>query len=219
LLLAARMDVTWLQHERPHDPEEYRLRLERIRIALDQGIDLKRRVVEELRPTLLDTMGLVAALRWQIEETCRRADLTCREQLPDDEPAFSRAGAITLFRVVQEALTNVIKHARAKEVHIALEFTDQDVVLTIGDDGVGSTPEALTRPKAHGIAGMRHRIHVLGGRLDIATAPSGGMRIRVQVPLASVVQSNGGDADASGMFATVPWVEPGSAAAVSGRLV
>jgi signal transduction histidine kinase len=219
VLLAARMDVTWLQHKRPPDPEEYRVRLERIRTALDQGIDLKRRVVEELRPTLLDTMGLVAALRWQIEETCRRADLTCREQLPDDEPVFSRAGAITLFRVVQEALANVIKHAHAKEVHIALEFTDQDVLLTIGDDGVGSTPAALTRPKVHGIAGMRHRIQVLGGSLDIATAPSAGMRIRVRVPLASVLQSNRGDTGASGTFATVPRVEPGSAATASGRLV
>ena len=219
LLLAARMDVTWLQHERPPDPEQYRQRLERIRTALDLGIDLKRRVVEELRPTLLDTMGLVPALRWQVEETCRRADLTCVEQLPEDEPVFSRAGAITLFRVVQEALDNVAKHSRAKEVHIALEFTDQHVVLTIGDDGVGSTAEALTRPKAHGIAGMRHRIHVLGGRMNITTAPSGGMRIHVQVPLASVVRSNSGDPGASGTFATVPWIELGSATAVSGSLV
>jgi len=218
VLLAARMDVTWLQHN-PAGPDDYCMRLDRIRTALDQGIDLKRRVVEELRPTLLDTMGLVAALRWQIEETCRRADLTCRQQFPEDEPAFSRAGAITLFRVVQEALANIIKHSRAREVDIALECIDQHVVLTIGDDGVGSTPEALIRPKAHGIAGMRHRVHVLGGRLDITTVPSGGTRIRVQVPLASVVQSTGGDAAVSGTFATIPWTNPDPATAVSGSLV
>ncbi len=116
VLLAARMDVTWMQHNSPHDPEEFQERLERVRRALDQGIDLKRRVVEELRPTLLDTMGLVAALRWQIEEACKRADLRCIENFPEVEPQFSRAGAITLFRVVQEALANVLKHARAKEV-------------------------------------------------------------------------------------------------------
>ena len=218
VLLAARMDVTWLQHN-PAGPDDYCMRLDRIRTALDQGIDLKRRVVEELRPTLLDTMGLVAALRWQIEETCRRADLTCRQQFPEDEPAFSRAGAITLFRVVQEALANIIKHSRAREVDIALECIDQHVVLTIGDDGVGSTPEALIRPKAHGIAGMRHRVHVLGGRLDITTVPSGGTRIRVQVPLASVMQSTGGDAAVSGTFATIPWTNPDPATAVSGSLV
>ena len=81
VLLAARMDVTWLQHN-PAGPDDYGMRLDRIRTALDQGIDLKRRVVEELRPTLLDTMGLVAALRWQIEETCRRADLTVPSTVP-----------------------------------------------------------------------------------------------------------------------------------------
>jgi signal transduction histidine kinase len=218
VLLTARMDVTWLQRN-PAEPDEYGMRLERIRTALDQGIDLKRRVVEELRPTLLDTMGLVAAMRWQIEETCRRADLTCRQQFPEDEPVFTRAGAITLFRVVQEALANVIKHSRAREIDIALECNDQNVVLTIGDDGVGSTPEALIRPKAHGIAGMRHRVHVLGGRLDITTVPLGGTRICVQVPLASVVQSMGEDTEVPGTFVTIPWPNPDPAPAVSGSLV
>jgi protein-histidine pros-kinase len=66
--------------------------------ALDEGINLKRRVVEELRPTLLDNMGLIAALRWQLDESCRRAGLKCAERFPDTEPSFSRAGAISLFR-------------------------------------------------------------------------------------------------------------------------
>jgi protein-histidine pros-kinase len=219
VLLVARMDVTWLQQNPPHDLAEYRARLERIRAALDQGIDLKRRVVEELRPTLLDTMGLVAALRWQIEETCGRAGIGCRERFPETEPVLSRAGAITLFRVAQEALTNVIKHSRAKEIDIALDFTDLNVVLAITDDGVGSTVEALSRPKAHGVAGMRHRVQVLGGRLDIRTAPGAGTRIRVQVPLAGVVQPPGTDAAASGTFAAIPWPQPGPAATGSGSLV
>ena len=217
VLLVARMDVTWLQQNPPHDLAEYRARLERIRAALDQGIDLKRRVVEELRPTLLDTMGLVAALRWQIEETCGRAGIECRERFPETEPALNRAGAITLFRVAQEALTNVIKHSRARAIDMALDFTDLNVVLTIADDGVGSTAEALSRPKAHGVAGMRHRVHVLGGRLDIRTAPGAGTRVRVHVPLASVVQPPGTDAAMSGTFAAVPW--PGPAATASGSLV
>ena len=75
------------------------------------------------------------------------------------------------------------------------------------------------RPKAHGIAGMRHRVHVLGGRLDITTEPSGGTRIRVQVPLGSVVQSMGGDAGVPGTFATIPRTNPDPAPAVSGSLV
>jgi signal transduction histidine kinase len=215
LLLAARMDVTWMQHNPPHDPKEFGERLERVREALDQGIDLKRRVVEELRPTLLDTMGLVAALRWQIEESCKRAGLRCIETFPEVEPQLSRTGAITLFRIVQEALTNVLKHARAKEVQIGMEMTDTDVVLTISDDGIGSTTEALAKPKSHGIAGMRHRVHVLGGQLDIVTSPGRGTSVRVEVPLASVIQPAGVDAGTSGTFAAIPWAEPGDSAAAA----
>ena len=171
---------------------------------LDQGIELKRRVVEELRPTLLDTMGLLAALRWQSEETCRRAELRCTERFPDEEPPFNRAGAIALFRVVQEALANVAKHARASEVEIALELTDRDVVVTVQDNGVGAASEDLTRPRSHGLAGLRHRIQMLGGRFDITSAPNRGTTVRVQVPLANVMRAADADSDDSGTFVTIP---------------
>jgi len=195
VLLAARMDVTWMQRHAAGDEAEVQKRLERLKQVLDQGIELKRRVVEELRPTLLDTMGLLAALRWQCEETCRRADLSCTERYPDDEPQFNRAGAIALFRVVQEALANVAKHARASEVDIALELTDRDVVVTIRDNGAGAAASDLSRPRSHGIAGIRHRIQVLGGRLDISSAPGRGTTVRATVPLASVSRTSAGDCD------------------------
>ena len=204
VLLAARMDVTWMQRHAAGDDADVRMRLERLKQVLDQGIELKRRVVEELRPTLLDTMGLLAALRWQSEETCRRADLRCTERFPDEEPPFNRAGAIALFRVVQEALANVAKHAGASEVDIALELTDRDVVVTVQDNGVGAAPADLNRPRSHGIAGLRHRIQVLGGRLDISSAPNRGTTIRVRVPLANVIRTAGADDGDSGTFATLP---------------
>jgi len=212
VLLAARMDVTWMQQHTVGDDADVSKRLERLKQVLDQGIDLKRRVVEELRPTLLDTMGLLAALRWQSEETCRRANLRCTERFPAEEPRFSRAGAIALFRVVQEALANVAKHAKASEVDIALEVTDQDVVVTVRDDGVGAAPRDLNRPRAHGIAGIRHRIQVLGGQLDISSVPDRGTTLRVRVPLASVMTAGAEDGD-SGTFRTLPWAAgPGPAA-------
>ena len=213
LLLAARMDVTWMQRHATGNDADIEIRLERLKHVLDQGIELKRRVVEELRPTLLDTMGLRAALRWQTEETCKRANLRCTERFPDEEPKFNRAGAIALFRVVQEALANVAKHARASEVEIALELTDADVVVTVQDNGVGAAPADLKRPRSHGIAGLRHRIQVLGGRLDISSAPNRGTTVRVWVPLASVTGApDAGDSD-SGTFATLPWADGSGPAA------
>lgn len=212
VLLAARMDVTWMQQHVVGDDADVRTRLERLKQVLDQGIDLKRRVVEELRPTLLDTMGLLAALRWQSEETCRRAGLRCTERFPDEEPPFNRSGAIALFRVVQEALANVAKHARASEVDVALELTDRDVIVTVRDNGVGAAPADLNRPRSHGIAGLRHRIQVLGGRLDISSAPNRGTTLRVWVPRVNVIRTAGADDSDSGTFATIPWAAgPGSA--------
>lgn len=214
VLLAARMDVTWMQRHSPSIATDMKERLERVRQALDAGIDLKRRVVEELRPTLLDTMGLLAALRWQVEETCKRANIRYTERFPDDEPQLHRAGAITLFRVVQEALANVLKHAAASEVEIAFEVADEQITVTIRDDGIGTSPKDLIRPGSHGIAGMRHRVHVLGGRLDITSETGRGTCVRVQVPLARVVQPQGtDDADSSGTFAAMPWAERGGSPA------
>ena len=205
VLLAARMDVTWMQRHAAGDDTEVSKRLERLKQVLDQGIELKRRVVEELRPTLLDTMGLLAALRWQAEETCGRANLRCKERFPDEEPKFNRAGSIALFRVVQEALANVAKHAKASEVDIALELTEQELVVTVKDDGVGAAPTDLNRPRSHGLAGLRHRIQVLGGRLEVASAPNRGTTVRVWVPLDQVIRKSGADDGDSGTFATLPW--------------
>jgi len=158
-------------------------------------------------------MGLLAALRWQVEETCKRANISCTEHFPDDEPQFSRAGAITLFRVVQEALANVVKHASASEVEVAFEVTDEQVVLTVRDNGIGASPANLARPRSHGIAGMRHRVHVLGGQLDISSEPGGGTHVRVRVPLTSVIQTESPDADSSGTFAAIPGAERGGSTA------
>ena len=215
ILLAARLDVTWMERHGPGEDASVKQRLARLRNVLDQGIELKRRVVEELRPTLLDTMGLLAALRWQSEETCKRANLRCTENYPNEEPRLNRAGAIALFRVVQEALANVAKHAQASNVDITFEISNQEVILTVHDDGVGAAPADMTRPRSHGIAGMRHRVNVLGGRLDVSTGLGRGTTVQVRVPLQSVTGAAGGDADNSGRFAAVPWVVgagPGPAA-------
>lgn len=183
LLLAARMDVTWIrQHARDAEPRALDARIDRLLDVLDQGIDLKRRVVEELRPTLLDNMGLLAAIRWQLDETCRRAGLHCACRFPATEPAIASRPAIVVFRVVQEALTNVHKHAAATRVEVTLEVVDDHVLLTIVDDGRGIGAGEVGKPKSHGLAGMKHRIASLGGTLTVGRSPEAGTEVRVVVP-------------------------------------
>jgi signal transduction histidine kinase len=183
LLLAARMDVSWLlRHLSDSSSENRAARLRRIQEVLDQGIDLKRRVIEELRPTLLDNMGLVAALRWQMEETCGRCGLQCSSHFPDEEPVIAPEAAIALFRVAQEALTNVVKHSDARHVEVTLETSGTHVLLVIADDGRGLRPGDLNKPQAHGLAGMKHRAAAVGGTLHVGQSPNGGTEVRVFVP-------------------------------------
>ena len=159
------------------------MRLRRIQDVLEQGIDLKRRVIEELRPTLLDNMGLVAALRWQLDETCGRAGLKCEGHFPAEEPDIDPRTSIALFRVVQEALTNVQKHATgAKRVDVTLEMLSTHVLLVVSDDGAGIAPAAIGKPQSRGLAGMKHRIGAVGGTLRIGRSNDGGAEITALVP-------------------------------------
>jgi signal transduction histidine kinase len=186
LLLAARMDVTWLvQHAAEASTDSRQRRLHRIQDVLDQGIDIKRRVIEELRPTLLDNMGLVAALRWQLDETCGRAGIRCAGHFPEQEPTLEPRTSIALFRVLQEALLNVQKHSGARHVDVTLEFSDSHVLLVVADDGKGVGVAALAKPQAHGLAGMKYRIAAVGGTLRIGVSPEGGTEVRALVPRAA----------------------------------
>jgi signal transduction histidine kinase len=145
-------------------------------------------------------MGLLAALRWQMEESCGRAGLTCTENFPDTEPGLLPNAAIALFRVVQEAMVNIVKHAKAKTVEVSLSQTSTELLLTIRDDGVGIPPGDYLKPQAHGLSGMMHRIYVLGGQLAVERGPRGGTEVKVRVPLANVLAPPSQDPNLSGKY-------------------
>jgi hypothetical protein len=188
LLIATKMDVAWLHARlRSLDPD-LELRWSRIQDSLDRGVDLKRRVVESLRPTLLDNMGLYAALRWQFDETCGRNNIKCTCRLPEEEPQFSNDAAIALFRVAQESFTNILRHSEASEAELEVKVEDGEFVLTIDDNGRGLLLRDDATPR-HGLAGMRHRVNALGGRCEIARREAGGTRVRVSIPLANVQEA------------------------------
>jgi signal transduction histidine kinase len=187
LLVGARMDISWAeQHLAGCDPD-IKQRLHRVQQNLSAGVDLKRRIIEELRPTLLDNVGLFAALRWQLKVSCGSAGLKCTESFPDDEPKFTSEAAIALFRIAQEAFTNILKHSAAKSMDITLNMDGDEIVMLIWDDGKGIPAGRLTATGSHGMASMRHRVRALGGRLDVRSGASGGTTLLVQIPAASAL--------------------------------
>jgi signal transduction histidine kinase len=187
LLVAARMDVSWLEERTAANDAELRSRFARVQEALQSGVDIKRRVVENLRPTLLDNLGLFPALRWQVADSCSRAGLGYVERFPPVEPRLNPDAAIALFRIVQEALTNITKHAQARTVEIALEMQPEWLVLRIRDDGVGLPPERLRALGSHGLAAMRHRATALGGSWRAVPRRDRGTEIEVRLPLSRVL--------------------------------
>jgi signal transduction histidine kinase len=187
LLVGARMDISWAEkHLAPDDPS-MKQRLQRVQQSLSAGVDLKRRIIEELRPTLLDNVGLFAALRWQLKETCGSAGLQCIESFPGEEPRLTSEAGIALFRIAQEAFTNILKHAAAKTVDITLSVDRDGIVMQISDDGAGIPAGRLTATGSHGLASMRHRVRALGGRLDVRSPASGGTVLLVQIPAAAAL--------------------------------
>jgi len=189
LLIAVKMDVSWLRKRWPNPAADIEARWARVFKVLDDGVDFKRRVVEILRPTLLDNMGLLPAVRWIVQETCTRAGLQYTELYPEQAPALSDDAAIMLFRLVQESLTNVVKHAHATHVHVQIGVDAQEMTVLVEDNGMGIDAEQREAVGSHGLANMRHRVRSCGGSLSIVSVPQGGTQVLARMPLAGIVQS------------------------------
>ncbi|HTP38810.1 MAG TPA: CHASE3 domain-containing protein [Steroidobacteraceae bacterium] len=188
LLVAAKMDATWLRRRAGMEDADARLRWERVLSSLDAGVDMKRRVVEQLRPTLLDNMGLFTALRWQLQESCGRAGLQCTESLPEEELPVSAGASIAIFRVAQESMTNILKHAQATSVDMAVDVSGKELLFTIRDNGVGIAPAMTAAPGSHGFLSMRHRVESLGGTWAVRGVPGGrGTEIQMRLPLERIL--------------------------------
>jgi signal transduction histidine kinase len=189
LLIAVKMDVSWLQKRSPStlDPD-IKTRWTRVLKVLDDGVDFKRRIVESLRPTLLDNMGLLPAVRWITQETCNRAALSYSESYPETEPLLVDDAAIMVFRLVQEALTNIVKHARATKVRVEIALSDSELTVLVADDGVGIAGEQRDAIGSNGLATMRHRVRSFEGTLDIEPLSPHGTLLRARLPLSMILK-------------------------------
>ncbi len=173
LLVAAKIDVSWLRKRMDDGSEASKLRWDRVLRGMDEGLALKRRVIENLRPTLLDNVGLTAALRWLVDETLRRQGIACEEQYPETMPELSPDARIAIFRAIQECLMNIVKHAKARSVLLRVTATGDELSVVVRDDGVGIDEGRIATPRSHGLLGMRHRIESLSGTLGIKSLGRG----------------------------------------------
>jgi signal transduction histidine kinase len=180
LLTAAKMDASWLQGRIGSDGAVQQ-RLQQLGNVLDEAMDVKRRVVEELRPSLLDHFGLPVALRAYLETVSAKSGLAC-EAMIAEEADVPKDVAIGLFRVVQEALSNVVRHASARSVRLTLACEGTVYSLSVADDGKGFDLASPDFRWSHGLAGMRHRVRALGGQLALHSEPQCGTILKVHVP-------------------------------------
>lgn len=179
LLTAAKLDVARLKSRMGTPAPELTERLQHLTETLNSGIALKRRIIEDLRPSSLANLGLVASLEILSREFSERSGVEIAANLEPVE--LDEGRQLTIYRTVQESLTNVGKYAEARQVEVSLREYPKHVEVEVRDDGRGFDLRS-TQPTTHGLAGMRHRVEAAGGRLTIASQPGRGTRILASLP-------------------------------------
>jgi PAS domain S-box-containing protein len=189
LLTALKMDLGWVRERLPAGSELIP-RVAEMGTLLDRTVSATRRISADLRPLMLDDLGLADAAAWLVDDFAKRSGVGCRIDLPQEIPEVSKAVATAVYRAIQESLTNVARHSGAKSAWIVIALEDGALQVEVEDDGRGIAPEDLAKARSLGLKGMRERITFLGGSLDIARAPRGGTRLRLTVPLRGLAQEN-----------------------------
>ncbi|HEY8256360.1 MAG TPA: PAS domain S-box protein [Gemmatimonadales bacterium] len=181
-LTGLKIDLAWLKKrvdDRPELAEEIQSIIERV----DGTMDSVRRIATELRPSILDHLGLVAAIEWQAQEFERRTGIKTTLRASQPEIAIDEVRATAVFRMLQETLTNVARHAGASRVDISLTVGSVDLSLDVRDDGRGITPAEIAASRSLGLVGLRERAIACGGMLAIHGTPGRGTHVAVRVPL------------------------------------
>lgn len=183
-LTVLKMAVARLRRALPRDPENLQSSARGILTSIDELLRTVRDLSTELRPAVLDHLELVDALKWQARDFESRTGIQCRLVCRVDRVTVDPGSKTDLYRVTQEALTNVVRHAGASRVQIQISREAGNLLLEIADNGQGITEEDLNRPNSLGLLGIRERIQALGGTVRLKNAPEGGMKLRIRIPLA-----------------------------------
>jgi signal transduction histidine kinase len=182
-LTALKMDVDLLSETIALDRTDLLERTDAMRDLLDSTVATTRRISADLRPLVLDDLGLGAAAEWLAQTFSQRTHVPCGLNVDAACCQLGEPHASAVFRILQESLTNVAKHAQAKRVEVRLERSGDDAVLTVIDDGVGMDTAARPNPRSFGLRGIGERVMLLGGEMKIASRPGAGTTLVVRIPL------------------------------------
>jgi signal transduction histidine kinase len=182
-LTALLMDLAWIKNKLAKDKPELLDKLSTMKSQLDETINTVRKISLGLRPSTLDDLGLVPALKWHFKEVEDNTGLIIVPNIVPDELELDPRLSILIFRVVQEALTNVTRHAEASKVVVNLKQVNASIYLGIIDDGIGITKEKITKSQSFGLLGIKERVTSWGGKLFIEGEPGKGTRLRIELPV------------------------------------
>jgi PAS domain S-box-containing protein len=184
LLTALKMDLAWLRERLPPGDADAAQRAEQMGRVLDQTVGSTRRIASDLRPLMLDDLGLAEAANWLVGDFAARSGVQCEMRMPGNGEleGIDKAVATAIYRALQESLTNIARHAGARQAWVSVGAEDGEIWFEVEDDGRGIAPADLAKTRSLGLKGMRERVHYLGGSIEVARAPRGGTRVRGRLP-------------------------------------
>ena len=187
-LTALKMDLAWLAKRLSADQDGLLAKVGSMSELVDSSIHMVRRIATDLRPGVLDHLGLVASIEWQAQEFAKRADFECQLHLTDKDLMLDEDLLTAVFRIFQETLTNVVRHAEATKVRVELREDADELVLIVQDNGKGMTESQITRSKSLGLIGMQERARSWGGRVMFLATPGQGTTVTVRVPMVNATE-------------------------------
>jgi signal transduction histidine kinase len=182
-LTGLKMDLIWVANRLPGDQRVLSEKAKSMSGLIDDTIQSVRKIASRLRPEVLDQLGLTAAIGWHAADFRKRTGIRCNLVLPSDTLMLDRERSTAAFRIFQELLTNVARHANATRIDVALRVDSGALVLTVEDNGKGIAESAIHDPKSLGLLGMRERVLPFGGAIEVAGVQGKGTKVRVSISL------------------------------------
>jgi signal transduction histidine kinase len=181
-LTALKLDLSWLLGRLPHE-RSLQKKIKEMSGQVDETIHAVRRIATELRPGVLDSLGLSAAIEWQTMDFQERTGIKCDVTIDLKEAIRDKEFSTACFRILQETLTNVIRHSDATQVEVRLAQVDKEIILTVRDNGRGISEKDVVHPRSIGLIGMRERVARVGGEVFFFGLPGRGTTVTMRVPL------------------------------------